>query len=659
MDKKLLRLLQPGIALQFAVLLGFAVIGFFVNVFVGIAELAVVIALYFYIRFSTAQRNRIIKKHLENLATANSSVSVAENFPLPMALVRVDNDEIVWSNDEFSKLRRDRDHLFVNRIDDIIPEFDIRWLINGQTECPDIMPIGDRAYRLYGQLVRTGKKGGKNSLMYSLLAVDITHYASLESEMDMSRATIGLISIDNYEELTKSDNAKSFIIAGIDEKVMKWVDENGGVIVKAERDRYVVVFEQRRLGQFINEKFSILDKVRSIVGSDNIPATLSIGIGREGENYAESLKFARLALDMALSRGGDQVVIKNKTGYEFFGGRSREIEKRTKVKSRVMANAMSDLIRTSSKVIVMGHKFSDMDSIGASAGVVCACRKLGIPAYIVIETESTSAFSLYERLIGEKEYEGVFVNSADALSLCDPKTLLVVVDTTNPKFVEEPKLLSTAKKIAVVDHHRRAETYIENTDLSMHEPYASSACELFSEILQYIVTPSEILRAEAESLLAGIMLDTKFFSMKTGVRTFEAAAFIRRAGADTIEVKKLFREDLEDYFDRCKIITTAQRYRDNIVIAYADKNVTRPIAAQAADELLSVNDVSAGFVIFRCDDETHISGRSYGDVNIQMVVEQLGGGGSLNGGAAQLGDVTLEKAALMLKGAIDTYFEKI
>ncbi len=656
MDKKLLRLLQPGIALQFAVLLIFAVLGFFVNVFVGVAELAVVIALYFYIRFSTAQRNRIIKKHLENIAAANTSVSTADNVPLPMALIRVDNDEIVWSNDEFSTLRREQDNLFINRIDDVIPEFDIRWLINGKTECPDIMPIGDRAYRLYGQLVRTG---GKNSLMYSLVAVDITHYANLETEISLARPTIGIISIDNYDELTKSTNEMSFLLAGIDEKVMKWVDDNGGVIVKAERDRYVVIFEQRRLTQFINEKFSILNEVRTIVGSDKIPATLSIGIGRDGKTYAESLKYARLALDMALSRGGDQVVIKNHTGYEFFGGRSREIEKRTKVKSRVMANAMSDLIRTSSKVIVMGHKYSDMDSIGASAGVVCACRKLGIPAHIVYDPSTTCADVLYDRLITESEYENVFVTCAEALELCDFKTLLVIVDTTNPAFVEEPKLLTSAKKIVVVDHHRRAVNYIENADLSMHEPYASSACELFSEILQYIVTPSEILRSEAECLLAGIMLDTKFFSMKTGVRTFEAAAFIRRAGADTIEVKKLFRENMDDYFDRCNIITTASRYRDNIVIAFSNKDVPRPIAAQAADELLSVNDVSAGFVVFRCDNETHISGRSYGEVNIQMIVEQLGGGGSLNGGAAQLGDVPMEKATEMLKNAIDTYFSKI
>ena len=657
MDKKFLRLIEPSMGLVFAALVLFAVIGFFVNIYVGIAELLLAAALYVYLRFATKQRRKEVKKYLDNMSRTASNVAAAAatGYPLPMTLVRIDNDEIVWSNDAFAELFEDGKNLFSNRIVDIIPKFDIRWLINGKTECPDTVVIGEKSYRIYGQLLRQSKK---NAMLYTLIFVDITHYAHLETEIGMIRPVIGIISIDNYGELAKAIIDKPFLMATIDAKVSEWAKKTGGVLVKNDRDRYTILFEQRMLQPLIEEKFSVLDEVRGVI-SGNIPATLSIGIGREGNTYDESLSYARLALDMALSRGGDQVVIKNRTSYEFFGGRSREVEKRTKVKSRVMANAMSDLIKTSSRVIVMGHKFSDMDSIGASAGVVCACRKLGIPANIVMDLTSTSAKVLHTLLSSASEYDNVFVTPTEAVDLCDQKTLLVVVDTTNPGFVEAPKLLETAKKIAVVDHHRRAATYIENADLSMHEPYASSACELISEILQYIVTPADILRVEAESLLAGIMLDTKFFSMKTGVRTFEAAAFIRKAGADTIEVKKLFREDMDNYFDRCRIITSAECYHDTIAIAFSHDNVPRPIAAQAADELLSITGIDAGFVVFRSGDATHISGRSLGEINIQMVVEQLGGGGSLNSGAAQLGDIPMEKATEMLKMAIDTYFSKL
>ena len=657
MDKKLMRLIEPGMGLFFAVLVLFAIIGFFVNIYIGIAELLLVVALYVYLRFATKQRRKEIKKYLDTMSQTASNVAAAaaSSYPLPMALVRVDSDEIVWSNDAFSELWGDGDNLFQNRIVDVIERFDIRWLINGKTECPDTVVIGDRSYRIYGQLLRQNKK---NSMLYVLIFVDITHYAHLETEIGMIRPVIGIVSVDNYDELSKAISEKPFLMASIDAKVTEWAKKTGGILVKKDRDRYVVVFEQRMLETVAADKFSVLDEVRKIVAG-HIPATLSIGIGREGNTYDESWQYARLALDMALSRGGDQVVIKNRTSYEFFGGRSREVEKRTKVKSRVMANAMSDLIKTSSRVIVMGHKFSDMDSIGASAGVVCACRKMGVPANIVMDLGMTSAKVLHTLLTSASEYADVFVSPAEAETLCDGKTLLVVVDTTNPGFVEAPKLLETAKKIAVIDHHRRAASYIENADLSMHEPYASSACELVSEILQYIVAPADILRVEAESLLAGIMLDTKFFSMKAGVRTFEAAAFIRKAGADTIEVKKLFREDMDNYFERCRIITSAERYRDTIAIAYSYDNVPRPIAAQAADELLSVIGIDAGFVVFRSGDTTHISGRSLGEINIQMVVEQLGGGGSLNSGAAQLGDIPMEKATDMLKMAIDTYFSKL
>ncbi|NLD87400.1 MAG: hypothetical protein GX633_03985 [Clostridiales bacterium] len=353
------------------------------------------------------------------------------------------------------------------------------------------------------------------------------------------------------------------------------------------------------------------------------------------------------------------MVIKNRSSYEFYGGMSREVEKRTKVKSRVLAQAIKDLIVSSSNVIVMGHRFSDMDSIGASVGICCACRKLEVPCKIVLDVETSSAKVLYDRLMETQEYSDAFVTKESSIELMKGDTLLVVVDTNRPDYVECPELLAVAEKIVVIDHHRRAADYIENATLNFHEPYASSSCELMTEILQYIVSPGDILRIEAECMLAGITLDTTNFTMKTGVRTFEAAAFTRRAGADTIEVKRLFQNDMDSYLNRTDIIRTTVKYRDNIAIAYSSSNVDRPIAAQAANELLNIAGIQASFVIYRNDDTTHISSRSLGQVNVQVILEKLGGGGSLTGAGAQMGDMPINEAAGKLRGAIDSYYSMI
>jgi len=338
---------------------------------------------------------------------------------------------------------------------------------------------------------------------------------------------------------------------------------------------------------------------------------------------------------------------------------SREVEKRTKVKSRVMAHAIEDLINTSSKVLVMGHRFSDMDSIGASVGVACACRKLGKTCRIVLDVNASSARILYDKLMESQEYADSFITREEAMEIVTNDTLLIVVDTNRPDYVEAPELLAVVGKIVVIDHHRRAADYIENSSLNLHEPYASSACELLTEILQYIVAPSDILRVEAECMLAGITLDTKNFTMKTGVRTFEAAAYVRRAGADTIEVKRLFQNDMTSYLARCDIIRTAVRYRNNITIAHSTENVDRPVAAQAADELLNIAGIQASFVIYRNNNTTHISGRSLGQINVQVILERLGGGGSLTGAGAQMGDMSTSDVAEALKASIDAYYSMI
>ena len=367
-------------------------------------------------------------------------------------------------------------------------------------------------------------------------------------------------------------------------------------------------------------------------------------------------QFATLALEMALSRGGDQVVIKNPETFEFYGGRSKETERRTKVKSRVMASALDKLISASSQVIVMGHKFADLDSVGAAAGICAISRARNIPAYIVREDTPVPGTIMVKRLAALPEYAGVFLSKSEAEAKLDSRTLVVVVDTNRPDQVACPNLLRAARRITVIDHHRRAVDYIANAALNYHEPYASSAAELTAELMQYIIEPTDLLRTEAEALLAGIVLDTKNFTLRTGGRTFEAAAFLRRCGGDTSEVHKLFQNNLTDMVHKFEIIKNATLCHDCVVVAASNLPVNRIIAAQAADELINVQGIKASFVLFPEEDKVIISGRSGSDINVQAILETLGGGGNGAAAGAQLSNSTVEAAYTRLMVAIDNYF---
>ena len=374
------------------------------------------------------------------------------------------------------------------------------------------------------------------------------------------------------------------------------------------------------------------------------------------ESFADLYQYANLSLEMALSRGGDQVVLKNRFACEFFGGRAKETEKRTKVKSRVMASALSELVADASCIFVMGHAAPDMDAVGAAVGVCALARKKGVPAYIVREANPTPADDLYSRLMETDLYRDCFIGSQEALFRADANTLLVVVDTNRPELVVSQELLYSCNKVAVIDHHRRAASYIEGAALNFHETSASSASELVTELLSYIMDSKDMYRVEAEALLAGIMLDTKNFTMRTGGRTFESAAFLRRAGGDTAEVKKLFQNGLEDTITKYSIIQNAQTYRGDIAIAAVEKDVGRVIAAQAADELLNIAGICTSFVLYQSEDTVFLSARSNNDTNVQVIVEKLGGGGNAAGAGAQMPATTLEMATARLMTALDNYF---
>ena len=392
--------------------------------------------------------------------------------------------------------------------------------------------------------------------------------------------------------------------------------------------------------------------------AENIHPTLSIGIGKDSPSIPELYKNAKLSLEMALSRGGDQAVVRNQVDFAFYGGRTKATEKRTKVKSRVMANAFRELIADAGEVYIMGHSFADMDAVGAAAGICCAARKRGKQARIVIDREHTAAETLIARLDALPEYSGVFLTPAEAFLQMRADTLLVVVDTNRPDMVENPQLLESCNRVAVIDHHRRGSSYIEKMALNYHEPYASSASELVTELLQYLVEPGDILKCEAEALLAGIVLDTKNFTNRTGGRTFEAAAYLRRAGADTSDVQRMFQGDLKSMIARYDIIRQAQLYRGDLAVAALDTTCDRVTAAKAADELLTLKGIRASFVLYPKDQGVYISARSLGEVNVQVIVEALGGGGNSTtaGGQLNVPDIAVARTALLR--AIDEYFEK-
>ena len=662
MNKKLTHLLEPQLQLYFLCLVLFAVVTLFFDPVLGILEMALVIILYFYYRDRNRRRRRELSKYIDNVATNvdDATKDTMLNAPLPMVIFRPDSEEVIWSNERFLQLTDEREHLFDTKITATVPGFSSKWLMEGKSECPGEVVLGSRRFLVFGHLIHSGESIGAKGLLATTYWVDITELAATRDEFVTSRPVVAILMLDNYEELCKglADNAKSTLLADIDQLLDDWAAPANGLLCKYDRDRYVFVFESQYLTAFQEAKYDVLDKVRQVVSPNHIPASLSIGIGKEAPSLEELFQYASLSIEMALSRGGDQVVVKNQVNFEFYGGHSKELEKRTKVKSRVMSNALGELVADSSCVFVMGHKYPDLDTAGAAAGICAAARKKGVPAYIIKEPTPNPADVMNDRLAKLPEYSGIFLSSQDALIKADSRSLLVVVDTNRPEQVQAEDLLASCTRVAVIDHHRRAATYIANAALNFHEPYASSASELVTELLQYLMEPADLLRAEAEALLAGIVLDTKNFTMRTGGRTFEAAAFLRRSGADTADVKKLFQNDLAGTVAKYDIIQTAKMYRNGIAIAPVDHTVGRVTAAQAADELLNISGVDASVVLFPDNGTVIISARSMGDINVQVILERLGGGGNAATAGAQIPDKTLDQVMKELVASIDRYFEE-
>ncbi len=664
MNRKIKSLLSSNIHLYVATLVLFAIATFFFgqySLWLTLAEVAVIAILLVYTRFNSRRKSREMLKYIESVTANidNATKNTLQNFPFPMVTFTLEENEIIYANQQFLDVAGERERVLAITVSSIVPGFSARWLMEGKNEYPELVTMNGRRFRVFGNLVRGADAPGVKNFIATTYWVDETEYAQIREEFDSSRPVFSIIMLDNYDEFTSgmSEKDKSLLISSIDDRLTGWAKDKGGYITRSDRDRYIFIFEEQYLQSFVDAKFSILDSIRELSTPKGMHPTISIGVGLEGRHLEETYQYAALALEMALSRGGDQAVIKNRYNFEFYGGKTSQAEKRTKVKSRVMASSLSELMRSASRIYIMGHKYADLDSVGSAVGLCCAARSLGKQAKIVINMDTQVSQQLIDKVLRQPEYRDVFIDPQEALLAMDGSTLLIIVDTNRPDQVESESLLQSCNRVAVIDHHRRAADYIQNVALSFHEPYASSASELVTELLQYMVEQSDILRVEAESLLAGIVLDTKNFTLRTGGRTFDAAAFLRRSGADTADVKHLLQSDFASAVAKYSIVQKARIYKAGIAIAAAESVQSKVTAAQASDELLNISGIQASFVLFPMDDRINISARSLGDINVQVIVERLGGGGNKSTAGAQIPGKTMKEVLEELLNGIDRYLE--
>lgn len=663
MRKRLSKLMDVNLRPYFLALLLFSLVTIPFAPFLALLEGIVVLLLFLFYRDQARRRRRSMTQYLETITGGADAVrgnSAMLNTPLPVVVFRADNGEIIWANEGFLALYDGSDggdDLFSLTIGDIAPDFRYDEIIHGEDHVGDLTELFGHSYQVYGAASRVS--GRAHTQLITAYFVDVTEREHLRALYDQARLVVSILVLDNYEEITRagSELSKSAVLAQVGERLEEWVRHTGGLLQKFDRDRYLFVCDEHCFQKILEEKFSILETIHQVVSEDGVTASLSIGTGRECESYALSYEWASKSIEMALSRGGDQAVVKDSLDFQFYGGRAQSTQKRTKVKSRVMANALGELIADASEVYVMGHENADMDAVGAAAGICCAARKRGKKYFIVLDLENNSAQALVRKLQGEREYADVFISGADAFLHARPGALLVIVDTNRPDMVESQQLLDSCNRVAVIDHHRRAANYIESAALNFHEPYASSAAELVTELLQYMVEPSDILRVELEGLLAGIMLDTKNFMMRTGGRTFEAAAFLRRTGADPVETRRFFQSDLESLIQRNDIIRSAKLYHGDIAIAAAQEVVARITAAKAADELITLKGIQASVVLYKAGDGVGLSGRSLGEINMQFILERLGGGGNATTAGGYVPNTDIDTVYGQLLDAIDAYYQ--
>ena len=631
--------------------------------------LYVLIIMYAY--WTNNRRKAELSEHIKDLTLTvdNAAKSTLINSPFPLVIIETDGN-IIWKSSKFIHEFANID--INNYLNNIVKEIKLEIENSSEENKRELkeliykqIKIGDKNYKILGEYVKSKEKDKKkeNEYMTTLYFIDETKDIELEKKYKDSKLCVGIIMIDNYDEIMQrvSDEDRPGLIAQIERNLYDWATEFEGLIIKSERDTFIVILEQKYIEKLEEEKFNILDKIKEISIPGKIQSTLSIAISTEGDSNYEKYKSAQASIDIALGRGGDQAVLRKDGKYTFFGGRTQELEKRTKVKARIVAHALEELMQEADQVIVMGHTNSDIDAMGSCFGIYRLAKTIGKQAYVVNNTSGFSVDNFIEAAKSEEEYKDIIINKEKAINIITKETLLVVVDTHKTTYVEVPELLEKTNKIVVIDHHRRSTDFIENSILTFHEVYASSACELVTELLEYSENEIDLTQLETEGLYAGIMMDTKNFTFKTGVRTFEAAAYLRKCGVDIIKVKKWFQSDLETYNKISEIVANAEITNDTIGISIYDKvdSNSNVICAKAADELLTISDITASFVIGNLGNKICISGRSIGDINVQLILEKLGGGGHITLAGAQVEGMTIEEVKQELIIRINEYFSEI
>ena len=571
-----------------------------------------------------------------------------QRFPLPVLMLN-SNGDVLFANDHFiNQITDGICPIYSSSVQRIFVELSTKAL--AEKRMVDVVRE-ERKYTAYISII-----GRDKECRYAVYFVDNTDLKDIAEEYAASRPAVLQVCIDNLEEATEHLRAgdRARISGQIETMLEDWISAGKGVLQKYGNERFVAVTEHRHLQQMIADRFSLISRVRESFPETDNSVTLSVGVG-EGATIEECRVMASQALDMALSRGGDQVAVKTLNGYDFFGGQSQGVERRTKVRTRIVADSLRDLITDSDHVIIMGHRMSDLDCLGGAAALAVISRKLGAEAYVCVRRGATMGGQLIDRYVQAGQGD-IFIEPDEAKAMLTKQTLLIVVDTHSATMLDSPELYDATDRVVVIDHHRRMVNYIQDAVLTYHESASSSACELVTELIPYLYK-EKLGRMEAESLLAGIMLDTRNFVLRTGVRTFEAAAYLRSLGADTVAVKKLFSESLELYRYKNDLVSAAQIYNNTAITASEDDySEHRAAAAQAADDLLTVQGVQASFVITRMGGKVNISARSFGECNVQLIMESLGGGGHLTMAATQMSDVTVHEAAARLSAAIDKYF---
>ncbi len=664
-------LLFPMLVTIFLVVLDVTV--FMRSIALGFLFFGATIIYFLYARFYYLRTKRLLKRELVNFATQYGTVQkqLLNDFDIPYALLDY-NAKFLWVNRQFTELTG-KDKNYHKSVSTVFPSLTKEFLQRGEREESLHVPYEDRYFRVCltrmyfdsmaqgGELMDLDESSEYLTAIYLFDETELNRYIQQNEEQ---RLVAALVYIDNYDEALNSieEVKRSLLVALIDRKVNKYFSEIDALVRKIEKDKYFVVFKNKYLPQLRESRFALMEDVKSVKVGNEMAVTLSIGIGAGGDSYTQNYEYARMSIDLALGRGGDQVVVREGEDVAYYGGKAKQVERNNRVKARVKAHALQEVIMSREHVIIMGHSISDVDALGAAIGIYCAARVLGKKAQIVLNDVTSSLRPLVEGFSEEKGYPAdLFIQSDEAILLTNRNTLVMVVDTNRPSYTECPELLKRTDTVCVFDHHRQGSEVIENPVLSYVEPYASSACEMIAEVLQYFTENIRLEPHEADCIYAGILIDTNNFMTKTGVRTFEAAAYLRRAGAEVTRVRKLLRDDMASYKARAEAVRSAEVYRESFAISVCpaeDLESPTIACAQAANELLNIAGIKASIVLTSYQGKIYISARSIDEVNVQLLMERLGGGGHMNVAGAQLTNCTMAQAKRRVQETIDVMLKE-